>query len=188
MNLNSTRFLNLDCLLSLSTRSAKFLDILDNIHSLDNFSENNMFPIKPACHNLHPVNDSLKKAEYSSDKELGSIGVWAGICHGEKTWFGVLEFEVFVSEFFTVDGFSAGAALQLAQIKKGCILVTSEISSLKHEIRNDTVESTACVSLSLDNFINHRNTYPFCPVHNSRKFLAVLGTASSYNLLKKKPH
>ena len=75
-----------------------------------------MFPIKPVCHNLHPVNDSLSKAEYSSDEELGSIGVWTGICHGEKTWFGVLQFEVFVCEFFTVDGFSTGAALQLAQI------------------------------------------------------------------------
>ena len=27
----------------------------DNIHSFNNFSKNNMFPIKPACHNL-PIN------------------------------------------------------------------------------------------------------------------------------------
>lgn len=59
--LNSTTFLNFDSLLSLPTRSSKFLDVLDNIHSLDNFAENNMFPIKPTCHDLSNVNTNLDK-------------------------------------------------------------------------------------------------------------------------------
>ena len=59
--LKSTTFLNFDSLPSLPTRSSKFLDILDNIHSLDNFSENNMFPIKPARHDLPDVNTNLFK-------------------------------------------------------------------------------------------------------------------------------
>jgi len=32
------------------------------------------------------------------------------------------------------------------------------------------------------------DTKPFCPVHNSRKFFAVLGVTSSYNLLHQRQH
>jgi len=65
-----------------------------------------MFSIKPACNDL-PINICLKKRErkrkYCGNKKLGSIGVWTGICHGGITRLGVLQFEVFVSEFFAVD-------------------------------------------------------------------------------------
>ena len=61
--LNSTTFLNFDSLPSLPTRSSKFFNVLDNFHSLDNFSENNMFPIKPTCHDLPNVNTNLFKED-----------------------------------------------------------------------------------------------------------------------------
>ena len=63
--------------------------------------------------------------------------------------------------------------------------MTGEVSSLEHEIGDDTVEGAASVSLfaSQSSDVNERHTNPFCPVHNSRKFLAVLGTTSSYSLL-----
>ncbi len=68
--------------------------------------------------------------------------------------------------------------------------MTGEISSLEHEIGDDTVEGAASVSLfasqSFD--VDARHTNPFCPVHNSRKFLAVLGTTSSYSLLHHRQH
>jgi hypothetical protein len=59
--LNSTTSFNLDSLLSLPTGSSKSLDVLNNIHSLDDFAENNMFPIKPTCHDLPNVNTNLVK-------------------------------------------------------------------------------------------------------------------------------
>jgi hypothetical protein len=78
--------------------------------------------------------------------------------------------------------------------EEGEILVTSEVSSLEHEIRNHTMESAFRISLPPINISpiagsgwRGVNTYPFCPVHNSRKFLAVLGTTSSYNLLHTHP-
>lgn len=79
---------------------------------------------------------------------MGTIGVGAGVCHGEKTGFGMLQFEVFVCEFLTIDGFSTGAAIELDEYKyERWVLVTSEIAALEHEVRNDTVEGTACVAL-----------------------------------------
>ena len=52
LHLNSSTALNLDSLLSLSTGCAKLLDGLDNIHSLDNFAENDVFTIEPAGNDL----------------------------------------------------------------------------------------------------------------------------------------
>ena len=52
INLNSARLVNGDSLGSLPIRSAKFLDILDNIQTLDNLSKHNMFPIKPGRDDL----------------------------------------------------------------------------------------------------------------------------------------
>src|ERR1700694_817456 len=62
------------------------------------------------------------------------------------------------------------------------ILVTGKVASLEHELRDDTVERAAGVSLLSDEFHQHP-TYPCSPVANSRKFFVVLGTTSSYNLL-----
>jgi len=52
---------------------------------------------------------------YSGDEELGTIGIGTGVCHGEKTGFGMLQFEVFVCEFLTIDGFSTSTATKLDQ-------------------------------------------------------------------------
>lgn len=98
---------------SLPTRSSKFLNVFDNIQSLDNFSEDNMFPIKPACHDLITSIHTWEGGGYSGDEELGTIGVGTGVSHGEETGFGMLQFEVFVCEFLTIDRFSAGTALKL---------------------------------------------------------------------------
>jgi hypothetical protein len=111
--LNGATFLNFDSLPSPPTRSSKFLNVFDNIQSLDNFSEDNMFPIKPACHDLITSIHIWKGVRYSGDEELGTISVGAGVCHGEETGFSMLQFEVFVCEFLTIDGFSTGTAVKL---------------------------------------------------------------------------
>lgn len=47
--------------------------------------------------------------DYGCDEKLGAVGVWAGVSHGEKTWLGVLDAEVFVLELLAVNGLSASA-------------------------------------------------------------------------------
>jgi len=73
----------------------------------------------------------------SGDEELGAIGVGAGVGHGEKSWLGVLAGEVLVGELLTVDGLATSA------------VATGEVTALKHELRDDAVESRASVSEAL---------------------------------------
>lgn len=64
----------------------------------------------------------------SGDEELGAIGAGSSVGHGEESWLGVLLVEVLVSEFGSVDRFSSSA------------VVVGEVSSLKHELGDDSVE------------------------------------------------
>jgi len=68
------------------------------------------------------------------DEELGSIGVGAGIGHGEHVWLLVLQLEVLIGKLLSKDGTSTRAVM------------TSEVASLEHELRNDTVESAASIA------------------------------------------
>ena len=71
------------------------------------------------------------------DEELRSVGVGSSVGHGEEAGFGVLLGEVFVSELLAVDASSTGS------------ISTCEISSLEHELSDDSVEWGSLVSLSL---------------------------------------
>ena len=44
---------------------------------------------------------------YGGDEELGSVGVGAGVGHGQEEWFLMFRGERFIFEFFTVDRLSA---------------------------------------------------------------------------------
>lgn len=67
------------------------------------------------------------------DEELGAVCVGAGIRHGEEEGSVVGELEVLVREFLPVDRLSSGA------------VAGREISSLAHELRDDSVEAAALV-------------------------------------------
>jgi len=71
------------------------------------------------------------------DEELGAVGVWAGVGHGEEEGLVVLELEVLVGELLAVDGFAARA------------ITTGEVSTLEHELWNDTMELAALVTEAL---------------------------------------
>lgn len=73
----------------------------------------------------------------SSNKELGSIGVGSCVGHGQNTRSSVLEGKVFILEFGTVDGPSSSA------------IVVGEVTTLAHEVGNDTVEGGPLVSITL---------------------------------------
>ena len=66
-------------------------------------------------------------------EELGSVGVGASIGHGEGAFFGVLFFEVLVSELCSVDGLTTSA------------ITSCKVSTLGHEIGDDSVEGVALV-------------------------------------------
>ena len=71
------------------------------------------------------------RSGHGAKKELRAIRVGSSVSHGQDSRTGVLETEVFVIEFATVNGFAPST------IKVG------EVSSLAHEVRDDTVESGA---------------------------------------------
>lgn len=47
----------------------------------------------------------------ASDDENDSLGVRAGVGHGQEVWLLVLDVEVLVGELFTVDGLSASSCI-----------------------------------------------------------------------------
>jgi len=71
---------------------------------------------------------------HSGDKELGSVRVRASVGHGQQASFFVPELKVLVTEFLAVDGLATGA------------IVSGEITALKHELRDHTVETGACIA------------------------------------------
>lgn len=67
------------------------------------------------------------------DEELGAVCVWTSVSHGKKTWSCVLGLEVLISELSAVDGFTTAAVAEC------------EVTTLDHELWDDTVESAALV-------------------------------------------
>jgi len=75
---------------------------------------------------------AIKPAGLSSaDKELGAIGVRASVGHGEGADINVLQGEVLILEFVAID--------RLATSTISC----SEVTTLAHEARDDSVEGGA---------------------------------------------
>ncbi len=105
-----------------SASRSKGFNFLDNIHSLNYFSKYNVPFIKPWTGN-------------SCDEKLGSIWVGSGIGHRQKSWTGMIMLEIFVIEFLSVNGFASSS------------IMVREITSLKHELRDDSVEDGSFVSI-----------------------------------------
>ena len=85
--------------------------------------------------------------------EIDDVRVGTSIGHGEKTWFSVLLLEVLICEFLAVDGF-ATSTLYHVQLNSLLLLeksyiATSEVTTLQHELRNDSVELAALVAEAL---------------------------------------
>lgn len=74
---------------------------------------------------------------HSGDKELGSVGVGTGVGHRHDSRSGVLQGEVFILEFVSVDGFASSAVM------------VGEVTALAHEVGDDTVECGALVTVAL---------------------------------------
>jgi hypothetical protein len=105
------------------------LDFLDKLLSFDNFPKDNMTTIKPRCLN-------------SSNKELRSVGVGSRVGHGQVHGSFMLQLEILIVKLAPVDRFSS------TSIKIG------EITSLNHEIGNDSVEDGSLEMKRLSRFSN----------------------------------
>ena len=100
------------------------LNCLHNVHALGDRAEHDVRAVKPG---------GLSSAE----KELGAVCAWSSVGHGEDTGTGVLELEVLIIEFITVDGLAAGTVL------------IGEVTTLAHETGDDAVEGGLGVTKAL---------------------------------------
>jgi len=98
--------------------------LLNDIHALHNTAKHDVLVVQPAGLN-------------SGDEELASIGVGSSISHGHDTRASVLQCEVLISELAAIDGLATSA------------VVVGEVSTLAHEVGDDTVENAAFVAKAL---------------------------------------
>jgi len=77
-----------------SRSASDALDGLDDIITLQDLAEDDVASVQP-------------RGLDGGDEELGSVGVWPGVGHGEVHWSLVLEVEVLISELLSIDRFSS---------------------------------------------------------------------------------
>lgn len=116
--------------LGLAGLGALVLDSLDDVETFDDLAEDDVLAVEP-------------RGDDGGDEELRAVGVGAGVGHGKKTGLGVRELEVLVFELGAVDRLASGT------------VTGGEVTTLQHEVRDDTVErrslvtETVCASAQL---------------------------------------
>ena len=98
--------------------------LLNDIHALNDLSENDVFAVQPGGFS-------------GTDKELAAVGVGSSVGHAEDSGSGVLQLEVLVLELVTVDGLASSS------------VVVGEVTALAHKVGDHAVESGSLVSHSL---------------------------------------
>ena len=116
--------------------ASKRLNLLDNIHALRHITKYDVLSIKPI---------SLD----GTQEKLRAVGIGARVGHGEHTGTSVRQLKVFVFKLL-------GAVDTLATRA----VVVSEITTLAHKARNDTVERAALVTKAL--FAGAQSPEVFC--------------------------
>jgi len=111
----------------LSALGSNLLDFLDNIHTFNNGSEDDVLAIEPWCF-------------YRAQEKLRSVRIWTSVGHRENTWSCMLEREIFICELGSVDGFTTSS------------ISCCEISALAHEVRNHTMKRRSLEMQRLSGF------------------------------------
>ena len=89
------------------------LNLLHYVHAICDCSKDHVLAIQPPS--LH-----------GAQEELGAVGVWAGVGHGQNAWAGVLQSEVLICKLGTIDGLAASAI-------SGCEVTTLPSKNLAHD-------------------------------------------------------
>jgi len=100
------------------------LDFLDDLEAAGNLAENNVLAIEPA-------------SWHSGDEKLRSVRVGASISHGQKARLSVFRQKVLIRKFLAIDGPAASTVMP------------GEITTLKHEPGNHTVETGTLIAFTL---------------------------------------
>jgi len=124
MGLELSRSLDHDLGGSLPRAGPDALDLLDDVHSINDRAEDDMLSVQPL--RLHRTEEKLR-----------TIGVWPSVGHRQNARSRMLELKVFVFEFVAVDRFATRP------------VVVCKIATLAHKLLNDTVEGRSGVSESL---------------------------------------
>merc|ERR1719153_1551432 len=112
---NTSTISDSDLPAGLTTGASITLHLLHQVISRHNLSEDDMFPIQP-------------RSEDYCDEELGTICIPSRVSHRQETNLVVLQREVFVIEFVSVDGLTTSS------------ISSDEVTSLQHELRDHSVE------------------------------------------------
>jgi hypothetical protein len=113
-----TRVSNDDGLLGGTALASNSFHLLDNVESFNNLAENDVLAVEP-------------RGLDGTDEELGSIGVGTSVGHRKSSGLGVLQLEVLISELSTIDGLATGT------------VALGEVTTLAHEVGNDSMESAS---------------------------------------------
>mmetsp|Transcript_35346 Transcript_35346/g.100061 ORF Transcript_35346/g.100061 Transcript_35346/m.100061 type:complete len:260 (+) Transcript_35346:226-1005(+) len=120
-SLKLTTVSNHDIKAGVSRTAAAGLNGLDNIVAFNNLAKHTVLPIKPACSG-------------GAQEELGSVGVWASIGHGQNSRTKMLEHKVLILKPVAVNAPATSP------------IVVGEIAALAHEIRDDPMEAGVLVA------------------------------------------
>ena len=91
------------------------LDLLDELLSGNNLSEDNVLSVQPGGGD-------------GGDEELGSVGVGSSVGHGKEERLAVSVLEVLISELLSVDALTSGS------------VTLGEVTTLQHELGDHSVE------------------------------------------------
>merc|ERR1719480_366381 len=100
------------------------LELVDNVHALDDLSEHHVLAIEPL---------GLSGAE----EKLGTVGVGPSVGHGEDSRSGVLQLEVLILELVAIDGLASSS------------VSGGEVATLAHEVGDDAMEGGSLVAVAL---------------------------------------
>lgn len=110
---------------------------LDNINALHDVAKHHVLPVEPVGRSC-------------ADEELGPVGVGPGVSHGQSPHASVLQLEVLVRKFLSVDGFASSS------------IVVGKVPALAHEFRDDAVKRGALVA---ETFLSGaQSTEIFCKI------------------------
>jgi len=95
-----------------------------DVVALDDFAEDDVSTIQPA-------------SDGGGYEELRAVGVFSGVSHRQLSGLGMLELEVLIGEFLSVDRLATSA------------VALGEVPALAHELRNYTMETGSLVSVTI---------------------------------------